>query len=150
MTEYAKPPVALDAKIVGSLFTGDNNAISGTIKIDNVEYAMTIDPTPQKSKNDSEYYRFSAARRENGQTSSEPAFSGAMFKTRFFGQIGKGAIRFDSVRFSYPNADGRSALNDFSLVVKPGETVALAMWGNRGATCVRWLEAGGPVTVTLR
>ena len=24
------------------------------------------------------------------------------------------------------------------------------MWGNRGATCVRWLEAGGPVTVTLR
>ena len=31
-----------------------------------------------------------------------------------------------------------------------GETVALAMWGNRGATCVRWLEAGGPVTVTLR
>jgi len=95
MTEYAKPPVALDAKIVGSLFTGDNDAISGSIKIDNVEYAMTVDPTPQKSKNDSEYFRFTAAHRDNGQTSSETAFSGAMFKTRFFGQIGKGAIRFN-------------------------------------------------------
>jgi DNA-binding IclR family transcriptional regulator len=31
-----------------------------------------------------------------------------------------------------------------------GETVALAMWGNHGATCVRWVEAGGPVTITLR
>ena len=31
-----------------------------------------------------------------------------------------------------------------------GETVAHAMWGNHGATCVRWVEAGGPVTVTLR
>ena len=31
-----------------------------------------------------------------------------------------------------------------------GETVALAMWGNHGATCVRWFEGGGPITVTLR
>ena len=30
------------------------------------------------------------------------------------------------------------------------QTVALAMWGNHGATCVRWVETGGPVTVTLR
>lgn len=31
-----------------------------------------------------------------------------------------------------------------------GETVALAMLGNQGATIVRWVEAGGPITVTLR
>jgi DNA-binding IclR family transcriptional regulator len=36
------------------------------------------------------------------------------------------------------------------LCERIGETVALAMWGNHGATCVRWVEAGGPVTVTLR
>ncbi|PKO28725.1 MAG: IclR family transcriptional regulator [Betaproteobacteria bacterium HGW-Betaproteobacteria-5] len=31
-----------------------------------------------------------------------------------------------------------------------GETVALAVWGTNGATCVRCIEATGPVTVTLR
>ncbi len=30
------------------------------------------------------------------------------------------------------------------------ETVALAVWGNRGATIVRIVDAGGPVTITLR
>lgn len=49
---------------------------------------------------------------------------------------GKGAIRFDNVRFSYPNADGRSALNDFNLVVKPGETVALVGPSGAGKSTV--------------
>ena len=30
------------------------------------------------------------------------------------------------------------------------ETVALAVWGNHGATVVRIIDAGGPVTITLR
>lgn len=50
--------------------------------------------------------------------------------------------RLDPVRLAGPVLD--------DLCERTGETVALAMWGNRGATCVRWLEAGGPVTVTLR
>lgn len=30
------------------------------------------------------------------------------------------------------------------------ETVALAVWGNQGATIVRIIDAGGPITITLR
>lgn len=50
--------------------------------------------------------------------------------------------RIDPVRLAGP------VLED--LCEHIGETVALAMWGNHGATCVRWVEAGGPITVTLR
>ena len=50
--------------------------------------------------------------------------------------------RLDPVRAAGP------VLDDFCERI--GETVALAMWGNHGATCVRWVEAGGPVTITLR
>lgn len=50
--------------------------------------------------------------------------------------------RIDPVRLATPILD--------ELCEKIGETVALAMWGNHGATCVRWVEAGGPVTVTLK
>ncbi|MBL0208007.1 MAG: IclR family transcriptional regulator [Propionivibrio sp.] len=50
--------------------------------------------------------------------------------------------RIDPVRLAAP------ILED--LCERIGETVALAMWGNHGATCVRWVEAGGPITVTLR
>ena len=50
--------------------------------------------------------------------------------------------RIDVVRLATPILD--------DLCERIGETVALAMWGNHGATCVRWIEAGGPVTVTLR
>ena len=50
--------------------------------------------------------------------------------------------RLDPVRLATPILDDLSEEID--------ETVALAMWGNHGATCVRWVEAGGPITVTLR
>lgn len=50
--------------------------------------------------------------------------------------------RLDPVRLAAPILD--------DLCERTGETVALAMWGNHGATCVRWVEAGGPITVTLR
>lgn len=50
--------------------------------------------------------------------------------------------RIDPVRLAAP------ILED--LCEEIGETVALAMWGNHGATCVRWVEAGGPITITLR
>lgn len=50
--------------------------------------------------------------------------------------------RIDAVRLATPILD--------DLCERVGETVALAMWGNHGATCVRWIEAGGPITVTLR
>jgi len=50
--------------------------------------------------------------------------------------------RLDPVRLAAPILD--------DLCEQIGETVALAMWGNCGPTCVRWIEAGGPITVTLR
>lgn len=50
--------------------------------------------------------------------------------------------RIDAVRLAEPTLD--------DLCEQIGETVALAMWGNHGPTCVRWIEAGGPITVTLR
>ena len=50
--------------------------------------------------------------------------------------------RIDAVRLATPILD--------DLCERIGETVALAMWGNHGVTCVRWIESGGPITVTLR
>ena len=50
--------------------------------------------------------------------------------------------RLDPVRLAAPVLD--------DLCEQIGETVALAMWGNHGATCVRWVESGGPITITLR
>lgn len=58
-------------------------------------------------------------------------------------QLGLAAMgRLDPVRLATP------ILED--LCENLGETVALALWGNHGATVVRLLEAGGPVTVALR
>lgn len=50
--------------------------------------------------------------------------------------------RLDPVRMAGP------ILED--LCEKIQETVALAVWGNHGATIVRIHDAGGPVTITLR
>jgi len=50
--------------------------------------------------------------------------------------------RLDPVRLSAPILQNLSEEID--------QTVALAMWGNHGAPCVRWVETGGRVTVTLR
>lgn len=53
-----------------------------------------------------------------------------------------GLARLDPVRLAEP------ILED--LCEKIHETVALAVWGNQGATVVRWADAGGAVTVNLR
>ena len=37
----------------------------------------------------------------------------------------RGAIRFEHVRFGYPSRPGQIALDDFSLDIRPGETIAL-------------------------
>jgi len=50
--------------------------------------------------------------------------------------------RLDHVRLATPIME--------DLCERIGETVALAVWGNHGATVVRLLEAGGPITVALR
>ncbi|HJW02948.1 MAG TPA: IclR family transcriptional regulator [Azospira sp.] len=58
-------------------------------------------------------------------------------------ELGLAAMaRLDPVRLATP------ILED--LCERLGETVALAVWGNQGATVVRLMEAGGPITVTLR
>lgn len=58
-------------------------------------------------------------------------------------ELGLAAMgRLDPIRLATP------ILED--LCERIGETVALAVWGNHGATVVRLLEAGGPITVALR
>ena len=58
-------------------------------------------------------------------------------------QLGlSGLGRLDPVRFAGPILE--------ELCEEIGETVALGVWGNRGATIVRIVDAGGPVTITLR
>lgn len=53
-----------------------------------------------------------------------------------------GLGRLDPVKFSGPILE--------SLCEEIHETVALAVWGSHGATIVRIVDAGGPVTITLR
>ncbi len=48
----------------------------------------------------------------------------------------RGAIRFDHVRFAYPTALDRVVLNDFSLTVSPGETIALVGPSGAGKSTV--------------
>ncbi len=50
--------------------------------------------------------------------------------------------RLDSVRLAGPIIE--------ELCETIGETVGLAVWGTHGATIVRLVEPGGPITVTLR
>lgn len=58
-------------------------------------------------------------------------------------QLGlSGLGRLDPVRLSGPILE--------TLCEDIQETVALAVWGNRGATIVRIVDAGSPVTITLR
>ena len=48
----------------------------------------------------------------------------------------RGQIDFDAVRFDYPTRPGQSALDDFSLTVQPGETVALVGPSGAGKSTV--------------
>jgi DNA-binding IclR family transcriptional regulator len=53
-----------------------------------------------------------------------------------------GLGRLDPVRLAGPILE--------NLCEEIHETVALAVWGNHGATIVRIIDAGGPITITLR
>ncbi|MCL2345556.1 MAG: IclR family transcriptional regulator [Desulfobulbus sp.] len=58
-------------------------------------------------------------------------------------QLGlSGLNRLDPIRLSGPILE--------SLCEEIDETVALAVWGSRGATIVRIVDSGAPVTITLR
>ncbi|MDX2235406.1 MAG: ABC transporter transmembrane domain-containing protein [Hyphomonadaceae bacterium] len=49
---------------------------------------------------------------------------------------GRGALRFERVSFAYPDSGERSALREFSLDVRPGETVALVGPSGAGKSTV--------------
>lgn len=53
-----------------------------------------------------------------------------------------GLSRLDHVRLSGPTLE--------ALCEKIHETVVLAVWGTHGATIVRIVDAGGPITISLR
>jgi ATP-binding cassette subfamily B protein len=48
----------------------------------------------------------------------------------------RGALRFEGVRFNYPSRPDRAALADFTLDIRPGETVALVGPSGAGKTTV--------------
>jgi ATP-binding cassette subfamily B protein len=48
----------------------------------------------------------------------------------------RGALRFEGVRFHYPSRPDRAALDDFTLDIRPGETVALVGPSGAGKTTV--------------
>lgn len=53
----------------------------------------------------------------------------------------KGRIEFKNVSFEYPNRPGIRALDNFSLVVEPGQTVALVGFSGSGkSTTIQLLE----------
>ena len=51
----------------------------------------------------------------------------------------RGEVTFDGVHFSYPSRPGMAALNDVSLTVRPGETVALVGPSGAGKSTVMQL-----------
>ena len=54
----------------------------------------------------------------------------------------EGDFVFDHVSFSYPNADGHHALDDVSLHVRPGETIALVGVSGAGKSTLAQLVIG--------
>lgn len=48
----------------------------------------------------------------------------------------KGEIRFENVSFEYPSRPGQQVLRKFSLVIKPGQTVALVGASGSGKSTV--------------
>ena len=87
-------------------------------------------------------HRYLVSFARTGLVSQEPD-SGRYDLGHFALELGLASIaRMDPVRVASPILE---ALGD-----QVGETVALAVWGNLGATIVRWVESRRPINVNLR
>lgn len=67
---------------------------------------------------------------------TEPAIADPAPDRRLPQRPARGAIRFDAVTFRYPSRPDRAALSDFTLEVRPGETVALVGPSGAGKSTV--------------
>ncbi len=67
---------------------------------------------------------------------TEPAIADPAQTERIAQKPSRGAIRFDRVGFHYPSRPGQPALVDFTLDVRPGETVALVGPSGAGKSTV--------------
>ena len=67
---------------------------------------------------------------------NEPAAIAAPAQPHALAQPVRGAIRFDNVRFHYPEREDAPALDGFDLEVRPGETVALVGPSGAGKSTV--------------
>lgn len=87
-------------------------------------------------------HRYLVSFMRTGLVEQDPA-SGRYDLGGFALELGLSSLgRLDPVKFAGPILE--------ELCEQIQGSVALAVWGNRGATIVRIIDAGGPITVTLR